>query len=293
MELNKIYNEDCLITMKDNIDKNCVNVILTSPPYNMTKRKGGYADKQKRYDEYEDWKNEDEYVKWTINIFNSFNNILKENGVVLYNFSYSIENPSLPYRIVCEILNNTEFTIADTIVWKKGTAIPHPASYNRLNRIYEFVYVFCRKKELLTFETNKEVVKTSPKGQNYYEIIDNFIIARNNDGSNPYNKATYSTELCDKLLGIYAKDKSIVYDPFMGTGTSAMSCLKRDLKYIGSELSLNQIEYFNERLLNKQIQKELEEEKKKIKLLKLKEKQDRELEKQKKLNNKKIKVEDK
>ena len=244
MKLNKIYNEDCLITMKDNIDKNSVNVILTSPPYNMTKRKGGYADKQKRYDEYEDWKNEDEYVEWTINIFNSFDSILKENGVILYNFSYSIENPSLPYRIVCEIMSNTNFTIADTIVWKKGTSIPHPASYNRLNRIFEFVYVFCRKKEILTFETNKEVVQTSSKGQNYYEIIDNFITARNNDGSNPYNKATYSTELCDKLLSIYAKDGSIIYDPFMGTGTTAMSCLKRDLNYIGSELSSNQIEYF-------------------------------------------------
>jgi DNA modification methylase len=115
-------------------------------------------------------------------------------------------------------------------------------------------------------------------------------MARNNDGSNPYNKATYSTELCDKLLGIYAKEGSIVYDPFMGTGTTAMSCLKRDLNYIGSELSSNQIEYFNERLINKKIQEELEDEKKRIKLEKLKEKEEREKQKQKKLEDKKNKV---
>ena len=50
IELNTFYNEDCL----DTISKMCeikVDCVITSPPYNMTKRKGGYADKQSRYDE--------------------------------------------------------------------------------------------------------------------------------------------------------------------------------------------------------------------------------------------------
>jgi DNA modification methylase len=287
MELNKIHNEDCLITMNTKIDEKSIDIVLTSPPYNMTKRKGGYADKQPRYDAYNDWQDEETYLKWTVDIFNSFDRILKKNGVILYNFSYSIENPSLPYTIICEILNGTPFTIADTIIWKKNNAIPHPASYNRLNRIFEFIYVICRKDEILTFEANKDVASTSKTGQNYYEIIDNFIVARNNDGSNPYNKATYSTELCDKLLGIYAKDDAVVYDPFMGTGTTGLSCLHKNLKYIGSELSLQQIEYFNNRLLLEETKKEIEENKKLLKEQKEKERADREAEKNKKLNKKK------
>lgn len=242
--MKKIYNEDCLETMSK-LEKQSVNVILTSPPYNMTKRKGGYADKQPRYDVYNDWKNQDEYIDWSINIFNSFDKILKHNGVIIYNFSYSIENPSLPYLLISKIIEKTNFTVADTIVWKKSNAIPHPASYNRLNRIFEFVFVLCRKNELLTFQSNKKVVKTSTKGQNYYEVIDNFIIAKNNDGSNSLNKATYSTELCDSLLNIYARDNDIVYDPFIGTGTTAISCIKRGLNYIGSEISEKQVEYAN------------------------------------------------
>ena len=39
---------------------------------------------------------------------NNFNRVVKENGVVLYNFSYSIENPSLPYKLVAEIVDQTE-----------------------------------------------------------------------------------------------------------------------------------------------------------------------------------------
>jgi DNA modification methylase len=92
------------------------------------------------------------------------------------------------------------------------------------------------------------VVKTSPKGQNYYEIIDNFITAKNNDGSNNLNKATYSTELCEKLLSIYSTEGNLVYDPFMGTGTTALACKNLNMNYIGSEISLEQVKYSEERL---------------------------------------------
>ena len=242
MKVNEFYCEDCIDTM-NKMDNQSIDCIITSPPYNMTKRKGGYADKQKRYDTYSDWMTEDEYIEWTINVFNNFEKVLKNNGTVLYNFSYSIENPSLPYIMVAKILEKTNFTIADTIVWKKSNAIPHPASYNRLNRIIEFVFVFCRKKELKDFNCYKKISKISPKGQKYYEIIDNFITAKNNDGSTDINKATYSTEFCEKLLKIYTKESDIIYDPFMGTGTTGFACKKNNRNFIGSEISLEQVNY--------------------------------------------------
>ena len=249
IELNVFYNEDCLETMK-NMDEKSIDCVLTSPPYNMTNRKGGYADKQKRYDSYEDWKTEEEYNEWTSKVFNSFDKILEDNGVILYNFSYSIENPSLPYTMISHIISNTPFMVADTIIWKKSNSIPHPASYNRLNRIVEFIFVIVRKKEIKTFNCYKKTTKISPKGQKYYEIVDNFITAKNNDESTNLNKATYSTELCDKLLKIYTKEDDIVYDPFMGTGTTGVACNRIKRNFIGSEISEQQVEYSKERILN-------------------------------------------
>lgn len=247
METNIFYNEDCFVTMSK-MDRNCVDLILTSPPYNMTKRKGGYADKEKRYDEYQDWKSEEEYNLWAVKLFKEFDNILKQNGTILYNFSYSIENPGLPYTMVSSIIENTNFTIADTIIWKKSNSIPHPASYNRLNRIIEFIFIFARKKELKTFNCYKNIVKISPKGQHYYEIIDNFITAKNNDESTSLNKATYSVELCEKLLKIYSKEQDLIYDPFMGTGTTGLSCKLNNRNFIGSEISFNQVSHSYERI---------------------------------------------
>jgi site-specific DNA-methyltransferase (adenine-specific) len=249
VELNVFYNEDCLETIQK-MNPKSINCVLTSPPYNMTKRKGGYADKEYRYDEYQDWKSEEEYNQWTVNIFKGLDKILIENGVILYNFSYSIENPGLPYTMMSSIISQTDFTVADTIVWKKSNSIPHPASYNRLNRIIEFIFVIVRKKELKSFNCNKKIVKTSPKGQNYYEIIDNFITAKNNDESTDLNKATYSTELCTKLLNIYTKESDTIYDPFMGTGTTGVACKLIGRNFIGSEISKTQVEYSNKRIEN-------------------------------------------
>ena len=143
-----------------------------------------------------------------------------------------------------------KFKIINTIIWKKSNSIPHPASYNRLNRIVEFIFVIVRKKEIKTFNCYKKTTKISPKGQKYYEIVDNFITAKNNDESTNLNKATYSTELCDKLLKIYTKEDDIVYDPFMGTGTTGVACNRIKRNFIGSEISEQQVEYSKERILN-------------------------------------------
>lgn len=123
-------------------------------------------------------------------------------------------------------------------------------SPNKLTRITEDVYVFCRKNEIKTFIANKPVSKIGTNGQTFYKNIYNFIEAPNNDGSCKLNKATYSSSLCMQLLNIYAiENKSIVYDPFMGTGTTAVACDKLNLTWYGSEISKAQCEYAKERIL--------------------------------------------
>lgn len=249
LDINKIYNEDCFDTI-NKMPSNFVDLIITSPPYNYTPRKGGPADKGK-YDVYRDWKTEEDYINWTIDLFNGYDKVVKENRVVLYNFSYSIENPSLPYKIAAKIVENTNWELVDTILWKKNNAMPHPASYNRLNRIYEFVWVFARKKEVKTFKMFKNVTSISEKGQKYYEIIDNYIEAKNNDGPNDLNKATFSTELVSKLIYIYGTEGDLVYDSFMGVGTTALGAIERKCNFIGSEISDKQCDLANMKIKNK------------------------------------------
>ena len=177
----------------------------------------------------------------TVNIFDDISGI--------FNINYSIENPILPYKVICEIDKQTNFALVDTIIWKKKNGIPFPANKRRLSRLFENIFIFARKSEVNSFNTNRQVKSISEKtGQKYYEIKYNHVEAANNDGKCSLNQATYSSELCRQLLDIYALPNSTVYDPFMGTGTTAVACKQMNLNYIGSEISLKQCEYAKERL---------------------------------------------
>jgi len=67
-------------------------------------------------------------------------------------------------------------------------------------------------------------------------------------------KATFSTDLVEQLIDIYFEPKSIIYDPFMGIGTTAKGCISKDCVFVGSELfkeifdesKINIKKYFNE-----------------------------------------------
>jgi len=257
MKINTIHNEDCLKTMSKMDDKS-IDCVLTSPPYNTGGRIEYWSntiingkrvyEKQKRYDEYLDTKTTKEYIDWSVNLFNNYGKILKMNGCILYNISYGNENPNVLWLLLAEIINKTEFMIADCIVWKKKTALPNNTSKNKLTRICEFVFVIVRKDEFMSFNTNKEVTNTTGKGQNYYEVFYNILEAKNNDGSNNFNKATFSTDLVRKLLNIYVSKNSLVYDSFIGTGTTALACIKQNINFIGSELSKDQCNYANKKI---------------------------------------------
>lgn len=241
-EINTIYNEDCLETMR-NLNKE-VDLVITSPPYNIIRKNST----DRGYDIYKDDKSNEDYIKWILDIFIGYDNILKDNGCVLFNLSYGTENTILMSLVIAEIIKNSNFILADIIVWKKKSSIPNNVSSNKLTRIVEYIYVFCRKNEFSTFNCNKQKVNQRDTGQVIFENIFNFIEAKNNDKSTDLNKATFSTDLVRRLLKIYAKDNSLVYDGFMGTGTTAEACIIENINFIGSEISKEQCNYANKRI---------------------------------------------
>jgi DNA modification methylase len=201
-----------------------VDMVITSPPYNINRNYNNYDDNLER----------SAYIKWQVNLINELDRVLKPKGLILYNFSYGQNDPLLPYSIMEYFDKETNFSVVDTIVWKKPNAMP--INTNRLRRICEFVYVISRRTENDKFTKNISA--------------DNYIEAANNDGIDvPFNESTFSTELVLKLLKIYAKKGNLIYDPFMGIGTVIRACLIYGCNYIGSELDWKQTNYFNNKRL--------------------------------------------
>jgi DNA modification methylase len=232
--INQIFNEDNLSTMMRIPDKT-ISGIITSPPYNITtKRKdiyynNGYSDN--------DNLTEEQYLEVRTNEFKEFSRIMNDKGVICYNISYHNENPILPTLLISKIHQDTDLTIADIITWKKSNAIPFQTSPTKLSRLCELVYVIVKKEHLHDFITNKEISTINEKTkQKFYKNYVNIIEAKNNDGIKCKLKAAYSEDFVEKLMNIYFPEESLIYDPFIGIGTTARACKKNNRNYLGSEL---------------------------------------------------------
>ena len=259
VQTEQIYCEDCMETMHRMDDKS-IDIILTSPPYNtgkhQTSTERAMERYEARYDVYQD-RSVSEYIQWCIDLFNVFDRILVKNGVILWNVSYgtsrAVEALQADVMINCisDIIRNTPFSMGDKIVWKKSFALPNNVSHNSLTRICEDIFVFARKTEMKSYKANKKVVGVRATGQLSYGNMLNFIEAKNTDGTCPLNRATFSSDLVCKLLDLYAyKPGLVVYDPFIGTGTTAVGCerMLKNLHWIGSEMSKDQCEWSMNRL---------------------------------------------
>lgn len=224
----------CLELMKT-IESESVDNIITSPPYNLGgKRKDCYYDNG--YNHIDNL-TESEYLDVRVEEFKEFQRVLNRNGVILYNISYHNENPILPTLLMSNIHQQTDFTIADIIVWKKPHSIPFQTSPTKLSRLCELIYVIVNKSSLHTFKTNKEVSSVNPKTkQKFYKNYTNLVEAKNNDGYKSSHKATFSQELVSKLLNIYVNKGSTVLDPFMGIGTTGLACIEHQCDFIGIEI---------------------------------------------------------
>ncbi len=239
----KLIHGDSSEEMK-NIESGLIDGIITSPPYN-TSRSGATDKYNSRYGEYNDSISNEDYIEWQTSLFRVMGEKLKKNGCILYNINYGSENTETMWLLIASIIEKTQFTVADQIIWKKKNAMPNNRSKNKLTRITENIFVFVRKTEFKTFNSNKRIKSVIEKtGQKNYENIFNFIEAPNKDigAHTKDHKATYSTELCEKLISMYYAIDCLVLDPFMGSGTTGIACKNLNRNFIGIELDEN---YFN------------------------------------------------
>lgn len=245
MEINKIHLGDTIEVMEKIEDKS-IQLVFTSPPYRASVRPDRHKYPDAR-DIVKDDQTEEEYIQWMVNIFKQYERILKDDGVVAFNLSYTTFAPSLPYMMINEIFNQTDFRIVDTLAWKKKSCVPLTGK-NRLSRICEFVYIFVKKDSISDFSDNKVVKTISDTGQKYFGAYYNFIETKNNDGKVKGHGATFSSDFAEFFIDLYSKPGDLVLDNFMGTGTTAIACINLNRNYIGSEIFPQYLEYGEDRI---------------------------------------------
>lgn len=236
MQINKTYNEDCMTTMAKMPD-DFIDVVVTSPPYNIGKgRKNGDRKHSISYDTYSDDLPKEDYFKQTGMWLNEMLRVTK------HHIFYNIQEIKGNKGIVKYIYQNYYEHLKDVFIWAK-TNPPSSINDNGVSKGYE--YIFCFSKENPDKSTFDYCNFSNYNG----DYIRNVIIKPvNNDKENKGHSFAFGDWLPKHFINYFSKKGDLIYDPFMGTGTTAKASILLDRKYIGSELSKKYCDIAEKRL---------------------------------------------
>jgi site-specific DNA-methyltransferase (adenine-specific) len=238
--LNTIFNESCLDTMK-RIPDDFVNVVITSPPYNMNLRirKGDYCSRQivkeisTKYEDFPDNLPIDEFYKFHSEVLTE---LLRISNLVFYNIQIVTGSKRAFFKMIGEFSEN----LKDIIIWDKRYAQP-AIGEQVLNRRSELILVF-EKDYPISRQFRSATFKRGT-------LDDVWNIDREKTNVEGHG-ARFPEKLIYTILENFSKENDVVYDPFMGTGTTAAVAKKMNRNYIGSEISENYMEVIKKRLEN-------------------------------------------
>ena len=237
MEINKIYNENCLETMAKMPD-NFIDLTVTSPPY----------DDLRTYNGFEfDWQK----------VIKELYRTTKDGGVAVWIVGDATIKSSETGTSFKQALFAMEcgFNLHDTMIWNKGGFTAVGALKTRYAQVFEYMFVFVKgklktfnplkdrlnKKQTGTFLKNKRLADGSMGevgkygNRNKYGQRFNIWELANTDRSE--HPAVFPEKLIADHIISWSNEGDLVYDPFMGSGTTAKMAILNNRKYIGSEIS--------------------------------------------------------
>ena len=254
MELNKIYNEDCLDTMAKMPD-NFINLTVTSPPYDNLRQYNGYS-----FD-FE-------------SIAKELFRVTKQGGVVVWIVGDETVKGSETGTSFKQALFFKEigFNLHDTMIYQKSN--PIPIQHNRYQPCFEYMFILSKGKpnafnpimentvtpsgKLTITQREKDGSKNHGSGYGYKRNSKRYRhnVWKYNVGKNQTTKdsvafehpAIFPEQLANDHIISWSNEGDLVYDPFMGSGTVAKMCILNNRNWIGSEISSEYCEIIEERI---------------------------------------------
>ena len=232
---------DCLELMKE-LDDESVDCIVTSPPYNKHANNrhinpnDSWQNAKIDYGVYIDDMPESDYQEWQKKVLRECIRILKNDGSLFYNHKPRIVN----HKIIFPNEWLGEFNIRQMIIWnRKNSPTLEPIRFLPTTE-----YIYWVTKIAKTPQFNREAMK-------YAEVWN--ITAT----SNPLHPAPFPEELVKRCVLATTSKDDIVLDPFMGSGTTGVACVKLNRNFIGYEISPDYFKIAEKRIGEAKAQKKL------------------------------------
>ena len=259
---------DCREVMADMAEAS-VDVIVTSPPYNLGIR----------YNTYQDTLEQDEYLRWTSTWIAAAARVLKPDGSLFLNVG---TRPSDPWTALdVAQAARPHLRLQNIIHWVKSVAIDQAStsaaagitrdiavghykpinSERYLNDCHEFVFHFThggstRLDRLalgVPYQDQSNISRWRTGGDgvrcrgNTWFIPYETIQRRDRDRPHP---ATFPAKLPEQCIRLHGLSRvSVVMDPFTGLGSTAVACARLGVDFVGSDIDALYLEEAAERMV--------------------------------------------
>jgi site-specific DNA-methyltransferase (adenine-specific) len=247
-----------------------VDVIVTSPPYNINKNYRSYVDKKER----------NEYLSWLSEIARTSYNILKNEASFFLNVSGAPSDSLLPLE-VAKAFFDSGYKLQNTIHWIKSISIEKEdlaktgsfspsknvslghfkpiISERFLNDFHEYIFHFTKDGDVkldklaigVPYQDKTNIGRWKSSKEDKRDRGNVWFIPYQTIRKERPHPAIFPERLpylCIKLHGI--KKGMLVYDPFMGIGNTALACIQLNVNFIGTEIDYGYIQSAKERIDN-------------------------------------------
>ena len=242
--------------MRQFFEKDQVDVIVTSPPYNLGIK----------YNHYDDTISREEYINWLEEVGKECKRILKDDGSFFLNLGYKSKDLWVAWEVAFRFRKH--FVLQNVIHWIKSISIPkedvgkHPNingdiavghfkpvnSKRFINKCHEYIFHFTKKGDVkldklsvgVPYQDKSNIGRWKQATQDLRDRGDTWFIPYETIWSRKKQRPHPSTfpfklpMMCIKLHGL--EKAKLVLDPFMGIGSTAIACQKLGVDYVGFEI---------------------------------------------------------
>jgi DNA modification methylase len=235
-EVNRIYQEDCLKGMTK-IPNDSIDLIVTDPPYNTGMKAREFPPNTYQRVKLDGFFNDDytdeDYFNLVNNCSKEFYRILKQDKPIYVYMSWKKTG------LWIDLLEKAGFSVKNVIVWDK---VVHGLNYQNYAYTHEFIIYAIKGK----YQVKNKGIEDSRNGR----FKDVWSIQRETNTSQ--EEGHHETQKLLKVVKLPIKHGSeegdLVFDPFMGSGTTAVASKELNRRYLGFEIDGNYINISNNRL---------------------------------------------
>lgn len=218
---------------------NSVHLMITSPPYNVSK-------------EYDEDLSLKEYLQLLENSLKETYRVLVNGGRACINVANLGRKPYIPLSdYISKMMIDIGFNMRGEIIWNKATSASPSTAWGSwqsaanpiLRDIHEYILVFSKG----DYKREKGIKENTISKEQFMEWTKSIWTMKAESARRIGHPAPFPEEL-NRLIQLYSFKGDIILDPFMGSGTTAVSALKTDRKFVGYDISKEYIDLAKKRI---------------------------------------------